>query len=152
VLEAEEADIAPDLGAGEVIVIPARSSEASYRMQLPMPDKDGLLQVARAMAKMASEDGSDGSEYAKDPEPEPISNRSRTDLEPDLNQQSEPFIVDHETAFKVKVRRIRDMRNQNKNQSQIIEAIYGVKKGGSPEYAKARDEYLSIMQLLSGGE
>ena len=144
----EEAEMAPDLGPGEVIVVPARSSESSYRMQLPMPDKDGLTRVARTMAKMASEAGSDGSEYTKDAALEPLSNRSRTELEP----SPEPFLVDHETAFKIKVRRIRDMRNQNKNQSQIIEAIYGVKKGGSPEYAKARDEYLSIMQLLASTE
>ncbi len=152
VLEIEEAELAPTLKAGEVIVIPARSSEASYKMQLPMPDHDGLRMIAQTMAKMASRDGSDGSEYAKDPEPELYSNRSRTDLEPDLNRQTEPFLVDHETAFKVKVRRIRDMRNQNKNQSQIIEMIYGVKKGGSPEYAKARDEYLSIINLLASTE
>lgn len=144
----EEAEIAPDLGPGEVIVVPARSSESSYRMQLPMPDKDGLTRVARTMAKMAPEAGSDGSEYTKEAALEPLSNRSRTELEP----SPEPFLVDHETAFKVKVRRIRDLRNQNKNQSQIIETIYGVKKGGSPEYAKARDEYLSIMQLLSTTE
>jgi hypothetical protein len=152
VLDGDEAELAPDLGTGEVIVIPARSSEASYRMQLPYPDSDGLRMIAQTMAKMAFRDGSDGSEHAKDPEPELYSNRSRTRLEPDLNQQSEPFIVDHEAAFKIKVRRIRDMRNQNKNQSQIIEMIYGVKKGGSPEYAKARDEYLSIMQLLASTE
>ena len=151
-LDVEESEIAPELGPGEVVVVPARSSEGSYRMQLPMPDLDGLTQVARTMAQMASSAGSDGAEYTKDSEPEPTSNLSRTDLEPLLNQQSEPFIVDHETAFKVKVRRIRDMRNQNKNQSQIIEAIYGVKKGGSPEYARARDEYLSIMQLLASME
>lgn len=147
-LDVEEAEIAPDLVAGEVIVVPARSSESSYRLQLPMPDRDGLTQVARTMAKMAWEAGSDGSEYTKDDALEPLSNRSRTGLEP----SSEPFLIDHETAFKVKVRRIRDLRNQNKNQSQIIEAIYGVKKGGSPEYAKARDEYLSIIQLLSSTE
>jgi energy-coupling factor transporter ATP-binding protein EcfA2 len=152
VLEGEDAELAPDLGMGEVIVIPARSSEASYRMQLPYPDVDGLRMIAQAMAKAASGDVLDGSEYVKEPEPEPTLNHSRISLELPSNQSSEPFIVDHETAFKVKVRRIRDMRNQNKNQSQIIEAIYGVKKGGSPEYAKARDEYFSIINLLASTE
>jgi hypothetical protein len=148
----EEAEIAPYLGAGEVIVIPARSSESSYRMQLPYPDSDGLRMIAQTMAKMASENSSDGSEYAKGSELEPLSNHTQIALEPLSNRRPEPFFVDHETAFKVKVRRMRDMHNQGKNQSQIIEAIYGVKKGGSPEYAKARDEYLSIMQLLASTE
>lgn len=147
-LDVEEAEIAPDLVAGEVVVVPARSSEASYRMQLPMPDHDGLTVVARTMAQMALEAGSDGSEYAKDFEP-------RTGQEPEVNLSRtsyEPFIIDQETAFKMKVQRIREMRALGKNQDQIIEAIYGVKKGGSPKYAAARDEYMSIVQLLQGGE
>jgi energy-coupling factor transporter ATP-binding protein EcfA2 len=143
----EEAELAPDLGAGEVVVVPARSSDGSYRMQLPMPDIDGLTQVARTMAQMASEAGSDGSEYVKDDEPrtptEPILNPSRTSCE--------PFLIDQETAFKIKVQRIREMRDMGKNQEQIIEAVYGVKKGGSPKYTSARDEYLSIMQMLTRG-
>jgi len=144
----DEAEIAPDLGPGEVIVVPARSSEASYRMQLPMPDRDGLVQVARTMAQMAFEGGADGSEYVK-------LERSSTPLAPVQHPSStlyEPFVVDHETAFKVKVQRIREMRAQNKNQEQIIEAIYGVRKGGNAKYATARDEYLSIMQLLASTE
>jgi energy-coupling factor transporter ATP-binding protein EcfA2 len=147
-LDVEEAEIAPDLVAGEVIVVPARSSESSYRLQLPMPDHDGLTQVARTMAQMALEAGADGSEYVKI---EPSSTLSAPSRHP-LGTPYEPFVVDHETAFKAKVQRVREMRAQGKNQEQIIEAIYGVKKGGNTKYTAARDEYLSILHLLQGGE
>jgi len=145
VLETEEAELAPDLGTGEVIVIPARSSEASYRMQLPMPDRDGLTQVAHTMAKKALEADVDGAEYAKTELP---STHSAPSLHPS-GTRYEPFVIDQDTALKVKAQRVREMRAQGKNQEQIIEAIYGVKKGGNPKYATARDEYLSIVSLAS---
>lgn len=145
VLDVDEAAIAPDLGMGEVIVIPARSSEASYRMQLPYPDLDGLRIIAETMVQMASRDGSEYGDGYRSVEPEPDLNHSRTGLEP----LPEPIKISPELAFKARIRRVRELRRQNKNQSQIIETIYGVSKGGSPEYAKARDEYLSIMQLIA---
>jgi hypothetical protein len=43
VLEADDAEQAPSLGTGEIILAP---SSTTYRLQLPYPDKDGLERVA----------------------------------------------------------------------------------------------------------
>lgn len=100
------------------------------------------------MAQVSTEDGSGHVKSDDDFE-------SRTALELDLNPSRtalEPFIVDPVTARMARVRRIQDMLSPGRNQSKIIEAIYGVRKGGGTEYAKARDEYLSIVQFLSSTE
>jgi hypothetical protein len=132
VLDVEEAEIAPTLKPGEVLVIPARSSEDSYRMQIPFPDGPGLEMIASTMA------GSSSSHENARTEPEPHSNHARTEPEPI-----------HELAQKAKINRIRELRMQNKNQSQIIEILYGVSRGGGAEYARARDEYLSIVKMIA---
>lgn len=148
VLDIEESEIAPFLRPGEILVIPARSAEDSYQMQLPLPDNDGLQIIAESMINDCNAAPRGGSEYTKDFddfEPEPDLNRSSRGLEP----LPEPIMISPELAFKAKVRRVRELRKQRKNQSQIIETLYGVSKGGSPEYARARDEYISIMQIIA---
>jgi hypothetical protein len=76
----------------------------------------------------------------------------KTEL-PLLNQkimayQRQPDISP-EHVYQTKLSRIRQLRSQGMNQSRVISLLYGVSKGGSTEYAKARDEYVSIMQIIA---
>lgn len=57
VLEKEEAELAPMLKTGQVIVIPERASESCYVMQLPFPDKESLEMIAQALIEMGRVQG-----------------------------------------------------------------------------------------------
>lgn len=142
VLDVEEAEITPTLKPGEVLVIPARSSEDSYRMQIPLPDEEALQVIARTIA--SSGDDKNTRQSART-EPEPDLNATRTEPEP----RCQIIEMTPELALKAKVRRVGELRKQGKNMSQIIEMLYGVSRGGSAEYAKARDEYLSIIKMIT---
>jgi hypothetical protein len=107
-------------------------------MQLPMPDNDGLRMIAHTMANMASEAIS-----------RPLENSFDEMPDKDLKLPGKILEIPPEMAFMAKVRRVREMRQQGKNQSQIIDLLYGVTPGGSTEYARARDEYRSIMQIIA---
>jgi hypothetical protein len=110
-------------------------------MQLPYPDSDGLRIIADTMVKMAYEAISI-----------PVQNGFNEMPDEGLKLPGKVLEIPPEMAFRAKVRRVRELRQQGKNQSQIIEILYGVTPGGSTEYARARDEYKSIIQLIATGE
>jgi len=60
-----------------------------------------------------------------------------------------PYEQNLERAWQAKVDRVRELRAKGVNQQQIIWQVWGVTKGGSSEYTRARDEYLQIVSLLN---
>ncbi len=137
VLEPEDAAIAPTLVPGEVIVIPSRSSEPKVQMQVVYPDEEGLQMIAQAM--LSESDLVSGA----------FQPAFQENLQEDLKRPGNILEMTPETAWRAKVRRVRELRKKNRNQRQIIETIWGVRPGGSQEYARARDEYLSIMEQIT---
>ncbi len=138
-LDPEDAEQTPTLDPGEVIVIPSRSSEPKARMQVIYPDEEAL-QIIASVALELLDDGPVSGEFPKQ------------DNGGDQDPQKRPGNVVEmtpEMAYRARVRRVRELRAQGRNQTQIIEILWGITPGGSGEYAKARDEFKSIMQQIA---
>lgn len=101
------------------VMVLLQNRATAYQMHIPYTTPEDMEQVAHMMA------GSD-------------SNPTRTDLEPVL-----------ELSWQAKVDRIRQLRRAGRNQGQIIYQVYGLSKGGSADYAKAREEYFQIIAALN---
>lgn len=144
-LDQEDAEQTPTLEPGEVIVIPSRSSEPKARMKVVYPDEEALQIIAQVALEVLT-GLSISSEFRETPS---------TFQEPDLGEQKrtgkvlEISQVSPEMAYRARVRRVRELRKQNKNQTQIIETIWGVTPGASDGYIQARDEFKAIMSQIA---
>jgi hypothetical protein len=141
VLDAEEAEITPTLGMGEVLVIPARAGADSYRMQLPYADEDGINRIVESVSRRLVR--------AQSPEKFFVSAESDEQPETDLKDTGNVLEMTPEMALKARSRRVAELLAQGKNQTEIIEILYRVRPGGSVEYARARDEVRSIIGMLA---
>lgn len=138
-LDLEDAEQTPTLAPGEVIVIPSRSSEPKARMQVIYPDEEALKVIVQVALEMLGKESVSG-EFPKQ------------ENEGDQEDQKRPGNVVEmtpEMAYRARVRRVRELRTQGRNQTQIIEIIWGITPGGSAEYAKARDEFKGIMAQIA---
>ncbi len=142
------AELAPSLTPGIAIVSPARSSE-TYVMQFTFPDPRGLQIIAEVRAESEEMIGS-GSQFQDEEE-----SFHETDLEdpkPTRNLPENIREITPETAWKAKLRRVREMHAKNRPQKDILYAVWGVLPGGSTEYAKAREEYQQMILQLNSDE
>lgn len=154
-LEEEDAAQTETLQQGEAIILPDNVNIPKDRVQVVYPDSAALTMIAQiALELLDHEVGSSGvqDEPNDDLEPdtgdlEPSLNRSNRQLEP---ASGAPLRISPELAHKARVRRVRELRRQGcTSQTELIERIWGVKKGGSDAYISARDEYLAIMQEIA---
>jgi hypothetical protein len=154
-LEEEDAAQTETLQQGEAIILPDNVNIPKDRVQVVYPDTPALTMIAQiALELLDSEVGSSAVQDEPDGELEPDTG----DLEPGLNRSNRslepapdaPLRISPELAHKARVRRVRELRRQGcTSQTEIIERIWGVKKGGSDAYSQARDEYLAIMQEIA---
>jgi Trp operon repressor len=122
---------------GEVLVIPQRGSQDSYRMQLPYADKDGIDKVVNSVSR------AEASQIFKVAQNEP---------ETTLKDTGNHLEITPEMAYALRVRRIQELLAKNMSQTEIIEMLYRVRPGGSADYARARDEVRSIISVLAAQE
>jgi hypothetical protein len=142
VIDTNDANQAPRLDKGEVIVLLANSEE-TYRMHIPYTTPEDMHAVARLMQ------GSYSGQVAE-PETPPalhIVKPSRNDLETELETASQAMI-DQRASWQAKVSLVRDLWNAGRTQKQIIQQVWGMLPGASREYATARDEYNTILDVL----
>jgi len=141
VLEADEAEQCKHLSPGEALVL-LNHAVSTYRMHIPYAGIPDMQQVARMMLPTVFQEGqADVSRR---------STRAQLSLVPGgRNAPETPPETTSETAWKAKVRRVRELRGLGRNQRQIIWQVWGVTAGGSSEYAQAREEYLRIVALLN---
>ncbi len=137
ILDADEANECEYLEPGEVMVL-LNNAVTTYRMRIPYADIEDMQRVAQLMLTERSTQRSDGVQ--------------RPEIPPSLHVvRTSERLHEHnlERAWQAKVDRVRELRAKEVNQQQIIWQVWGVTKGGSSEYAKARDEYLQIVSLLN---
>ncbi|OLD63693.1 MAG: hypothetical protein AUF65_01675 [Chloroflexi bacterium 13_1_20CM_50_12] len=137
-LDLEDAKQTPYLGRGEVMIIPSKSTEPKARMQVIYPDDIALAEIAtEALGQFVDADFSE------------FQGLETESFNGCLKLPRNVLEISPETALKAKSRRVREMRSQGQTQRQIIGALWGITPGGSAEYAKARDEYLSIIRQIT---
>ena len=138
VLDGPDAKLCPTLDTGEVVVLLANSVE-TYRMHIPYTQPADMVSVARLMAPATSSSVRQ------------FNGGSGPETPPDLHALNSPR-TDTELAWQAKIDRVRELHTAGRNQGQIIYQVWGVSKGGSTEYARAREEYLQIVAQLNAEE
>lgn len=137
----EDAEITPLLDKGEAVIVPSDPTEPKACVKVVLPDEEALDLIVKIALELLTEECR--SSVVQEPQMDEFTE--------DLNQSRtapEPIKMSPELAYKARVRRVRELRKQGRNQTEIIEFVWGVSRGGSDAYAKARDEYLTIMQRL----
>ena len=137
ILDADEAEQCEYLEPGEALVL-LNSAVSTYRIRIPYAGTGDMQQVADLMLAERSRHRSEGVRDWETAPPSPLAaaNERSSELSLELAQQA-------------KVDRVRELRVKGVNQQQIIWQVWGVTKGGSSEYARARDEYFQIVSLLN---
>src|SRR5215470_2682928 len=136
-LDGPDAKQCPYLAVGEVMVLLNNSPE-TYRMHIPYADAAAMQMVADLMGSKR--------------EPHHFHTVSSPGLPPaqeDWKASRNPLEMSDETAWQAKVNRVRELRQKERTQRDILYQVWSVTPGRSPEYAQARAEYRQIIDLLN---
>ena len=78
-----------------------------------------------------------------------VSSQELSPAQEDWKPSRNALEMSDETAWQAKVSRVRELRQKERTQRDIVYQVWGVTPGRSPEYAQARAEYRQIIDLLN---